>query len=69
MEFDYITTAECDGCGRRNPGVMFHHHGTPVLFLCATCDHQSFERVARQDIDEWVDHDWKMDEVEEIMAS
>ena len=57
-DFDYITTQTCDSCGERVPGAMMHCRGTPVMFLCSRphCGGRLvFERVARRDIDLWLE--------------
>lgn len=57
MDYDwnYITVCTCDSCNRRSVGVMLHHYGTPVLFQCSTCSPREFERVARRDVDSWLE--------------
>jgi len=57
MDDNYITRDKCDLCDRTGVGVMLHHMGTPVVFLCATCSctgRLAFERAARADIDRWL---------------
>lgn len=51
---DAITTATCDDCGQRKPGVMHHSHGAPVMFVCKDCGSKQFERAARADVDVWL---------------
>ena len=57
-DFDHIATQTCDSCGECALGTMMHCRGTPVLFLCAKphCGgHLVFERVARRDVDQWLE--------------
>lgn len=51
---NHTTTTHCDECGAKAPGVMLHHSGTPVLFVCKNCDPPAFERQARSDISAWL---------------
>lgn len=54
---NYITRDKCDSCGRHGVGAMFHHYGTPVMFLCTSplcCATTVIERLARRDIDAWL---------------
>lgn len=57
QDCNYICVDKCDACGRRAVGVMLHHLGTPVLFLCGTrlCGGDlAFEAAACRDIDRWL---------------
>lgn len=49
-----ITTSHCSDCGAKGPGVEFHSHGAPILFLCRACTPMTFEKVSRGDIDRWL---------------
>lgn len=49
-----ISTSTCDDCGRRGPGVEYFDHGAPVYFTCKACEPRTFEKVARNDIDAWL---------------
>ena len=49
-----ICSSTCDTCSVKGPGVELHHNGTPVLFQCPKCQPHEFERVARQDVDGWL---------------
>lgn len=49
-----ISTSTCDDCGRRGPGVEYYSHSAPVYFTCKHCEPRTFERVARGDIDTWL---------------
>lgn len=51
---DHITTCTCDDCGAKVPGVMLHHYGEPVMFLCRPCSPKIFESTARREIDAWL---------------
>lgn len=52
---NYITRDKCDSCGRHGVGAMFHHYGTPVMFLCTSCCATTvIERLVRRDIDAWL---------------
>lgn len=51
---DHITTCTCDDCGAKVPGVVVHHYGEPVMFLCKPCAPRLFEGVARRQIDAWL---------------
>jgi len=49
-----IVTRICDHCGKHAPGIEYYHMDTPVYFTCHTCEPQTFEAKARQDIDSWL---------------
>lgn len=54
---NYICVDRCDSCGQRRLGVMLHHLGTPVLFLCNSGEcggRHAFKHAARRDIDRWL---------------
>lgn len=53
---NFIATCDCDLCGNKSPGVVFHDGwNVPVLFECRSCSPQKFETVARGDIQKWLD--------------
>jgi hypothetical protein len=54
MDCDHITRNKCDTCDTTSTGVMFHCGGTPVLFLCRTCDPAHYAHHAAVQIDTWL---------------
>lgn len=56
MEHDHIATDTCDTCkAEAVPGTQHYHLGSPVLFLCRACDPKSFDEIAREDINRWLE--------------
>lgn len=53
-DLNTLATDTCDTCGRHEATVLFHHLGAPVLTQCSSCAPKEFERVARRDIDNWL---------------
>lgn len=51
---NYITTSNCDSCGRKGPVVLFHSNGTPVLAECTSCNPLAFDAFSRKAIDQWL---------------
>jgi hypothetical protein len=49
-----IETNTCDSCQTSSTGVLFHHNGAPVLFMCRSCDPANYEFQARLQIDAWL---------------
>jgi hypothetical protein len=51
-----IERNSCDIChsDKHELGVMYHHRGSDVYFECKSCSEDSFENVARRDIDLWL---------------
>lgn len=52
-------TDRCDDCGCRALGIeieapIIDNMMSPILFLCKDCDPRLFEKVARRDIDDWL---------------
>lgn len=55
-----IQCDRCDDCGCKGIGVMHEAHiaeevTSPVLFLCRQCDGVTFEKVARREVDAWLE--------------
>jgi hypothetical protein len=44
----------CDCCGRRGPTAVTDQDGTSIFGICAGCDPNAFETVARRDIEAWL---------------
>lgn len=54
QDFSTICTSKCDDCGRKAAGTEFYSHGSPVYFVCKSCEPKAFEKKARTDIDHWL---------------
>lgn len=55
---DSIIKSQCDVCGYDGPVASRHDfNGMPTATTCKTCDPESFEHLARADIDRWLDGD------------
>lgn len=44
----------CDSCGRVGATAVTKEDGTSIFGVCAGCDRDSFEQVARSNIDSWL---------------
>lgn len=49
---DRIEDGRCDVCDAEGVGVLLHHMGTPVLFLCPEHGLHLFSRTARRELAE-----------------
>lgn len=55
---DSIIKSQCDVCGYSGPVASRHDfNGMPTATTCKVCDPESFEHLARADIDRWLDGD------------
>lgn len=50
----HFSNSECDVCGSAGPTVMHYNNGAPVLTQCKACAPKEHDRVARRDIDSWL---------------
>lgn len=44
----------CDCCGRHGATAISKEDGTAIYGVCAGCDRDTFEQVARANIDAWL---------------
>jgi len=44
----------CDCCDRRGAAAITEEDGAAIFGICAGCDHDAFEKVARNNIDSWL---------------
>ena len=51
---NHFSNYNCDSCGAKGPTVIFYNNGSPVLSQCKVCADNEYERVARRDIDAWL---------------
>jgi hypothetical protein len=49
-----IKSDVCDSCGRRGPTALTTQNGADIFGICQACDSDTFESVARTQIDSWL---------------